>query len=402
MPALSISPSAFVVILLGLIIMASLFSAVCLALSTFARTYKEGQAYLTPALLLVMPLSMVAILPNMNLDSSMALIPVANMSLLMKGLLVGPVPLDETILTLTVNLLLSGAALYWTAGLFSREEVLFREGRQVFGLKPPPGVVRPARPGLAAALLGVCFGFVWFVQVSMQLIAQPVVTQVTVPLLGLAFIAIALTKFSMAPLTSGLGLSLPRKSGWLAAVLLGGGGVALSLSLGALQQKHFPATKEFVEQMERALRPILEMPLPLRLLILAIVPAVCEELLYRGLVLQGARSTLGNASAVVLSAVTFAYMHNIGSEEGLPRFVPQLAIGLLLGWMVIRTGSIWPAIVAHAIHNGIVIAFQSTEEADAGNLDGLMYSVPLAFVLLVAAFAVSKPPRSNVTITEVP
>src|SRR3989304_555245 len=71
---------AFAAILAGLFLTAGLFSAVCLALSTYARTYKEGQNYLTPALLVVMPLGMVALLPNVKPDLGLALVPVANLA----------------------------------------------------------------------------------------------------------------------------------------------------------------------------------------------------------------------------------------------------------------------------------------------------------------------------------
>ncbi|HMS18074.1 MAG TPA: ABC transporter permease subunit/CPBP intramembrane protease, partial [Planctomycetota bacterium] len=390
MPALSISPTAFLVILLGLIIMASLFSAVCLALSTFARTYKEGQAYLTPAMLVVMPLSMVAMLPDMNLDRSMAIVPVANMALLMKGLLVGAVPLMETVLTLGINLILSLAALVWTAGLFSREEVLFREGRQVFGLKPPIGVPRPSRPSLPAALLGMCLGLVWMVQAGSIFLHQGIIVLIAAPLLGLLVIALLLTRLSMAPLKSGLGLDVPTQKGWLAGACLGVGGLALSLSIGALQQEFMSGSKDVAKAMEAMLEPIFAMPLPAVLLLLAVLPAVCEEFLYRGLVLQGARSALGDRGAVILSGLVFALMHNI-TDPGFHRLFPQAALGVLLGMLVIRTGSLWPAVLAHALHNGVIVALSSNpDDAIEADLGMLLLTIPVAATLLVLAFALTR------------
>ncbi|NRA97573.1 MAG: ABC transporter permease, partial [Planctomycetes bacterium] len=177
----SISPLAFAVIFVGLVVMAGLFSAICLAVSTFARTYKEGQAYLTPALLLVMPLAMIGLLPNMEIDPSLAVIPVANMALLMKALLLGEFPGPEIAITLVTCLACAFAALLWTASLFNREEVLFREGKQVFGLKPPPGVPRPVRPPVQAAVLGVLLGVVWMVHVGGRLLDAPAWAQIVIP-----------------------------------------------------------------------------------------------------------------------------------------------------------------------------------------------------------------------------
>lgn len=382
-PTLSLSAEAFFIILLGLVIMAGLFSAVCLALSTFARTYKEGQTYLTPALLVVIPLAMAGILPAMNLDRSMAIVPVTNMALLMKALFVGSAPWVETVLCLLSNLVLTGAALFWTAGLFSREEVLFREGRQVFGLRPPPGVPRPARPGFTAALLGISFAMVWMVQASMHFLHYGIPVVVIATNAGLGLIGILLAALSMAPFRSGIALKLPAGRGWIAGLCLGAGGFFLSLTLGYLQRHLLGDPQEASSQMEQMLRPLLDGPVWITLLVLAVLPAVCEEILFRGLVLQGSRRALGDGGAVLLSAASFALLHNLG-DTGFHRFFPQFALGALLAVAVIRTGSLWPAILAHGIHNGVLVAIvKAPGEAAAGPEPSmLLWSIPAAAILI--------------------
>ena len=378
---LSISWQAFLVILLGLVIVAGLFSAVCLALSTFARTYKEGQTYLTPALLVVMPLAMMAILPDMDLDRKLALVPVSNMALLMKGLLVQKFMPVETILTLGSNLLLTVAALWWTAGLFSREEVLFREGRQVFGLKPPPGVPRPVRPAFAVGLLGISLAAVWFVQAG-NLISMQGVGALVIPLIGLGILAVALTKLSMAPFITGLGLVMPSVRAIAGGLLLGAGGLALSLLIGDWQRPLVGDPSEALKAMEALMAPLLELNVVWQVLILAVVPAICEELLFRGLVLQSARKTLGDVGAVLLSGLSFALLHNL--DGAFQRFFPQAALGILLGLLVLRTGSLIPAIVAHAVHNGIVVVM-----GDQMDPEGLGAGLPQTYLAMIAVMGIA-------------
>jgi len=85
-------------------------------------------------------------------------------------------------------------------------------------------------------------------------------------------------------------------------------------------------------------------------LLLTVLPGVCEEVLFRGtlmsLLLQRGRA----ASALLWQAVAFALLHIY-----LFKLAPTFALGLVLGWLTLRTRSIWPAIMVHALHNLIAV-----------------------------------------------
>lgn len=81
-------------------------------------------------------------------------------------------------------------------------------------------------------------------------------------------------------------------------------------------------------------------------LALSVGPALSEELAFRGLILQGLRSRLGAISAVTLSALLFGIIH-LDPLQGLGAFFT----GLYLGYLTVRSGSIFPAIVAHGVNN---------------------------------------------------
>jgi len=53
---------------------------------------------------------------------------------------------------------------------------------------------------------------------------------------------------------------------------------------------------------------------------------------------------------VLVCALLFAALHFSPW-----RFLPQLSLGILLGWLTLRTGSCWPAAVGHAVHNGVLL-----------------------------------------------
>ncbi|MEM4382175.1 MAG: type II CAAX endopeptidase family protein [Candidatus Caldarchaeum sp.] len=81
-------------------------------------------------------------------------------------------------------------------------------------------------------------------------------------------------------------------------------------------------------------------------LALSVGPALSEELAFRGLILRGLRSRLGAISAVALSALLFGVIH-LDPLQGIGAFFT----GLYLGYLTVRSGSIFPAIVAHGFNN---------------------------------------------------
>lgn len=110
-------------------------------------------------------------------------------------------------------------------------------------------------------------------------------------------------------------------------------------------------------------------------------PGFGEEIAFRGLILAGFRSRYSPAAAVTLSALLFALMH-------LDPFHILLTFpaGLWMGWLVVRTGSLYPAIAAHAFNN-----LWSTVEAAFWQIDPrveplqvMMGLYPWPMVLLAA------------------
>src|SRR2546425_1229615 len=90
----------------------------------------------------------------------------------------------------------------------------------------------------------------------------------------------------------------------------------------------------------------------LLLLLVGVVPAVCEELLFRGFVQAGLMREFESApKAIVVGALVFAGFH-----LNPWRFSVLLVIGLYLGFLVQRTGSLLPAMLAHALNNVLSIS----------------------------------------------
>ena len=127
-------------IVILLIPLAAMFSAVCLALATFARSSKEGQYYLTPLLMVTLGLTIFCISPGVELTERpmYSVMPICGVALLLKGLLLSSVSISSiyvyAIPVLISTTFYSFLALYWAIEQFKSENVLFREAER-FELK---------------------------------------------------------------------------------------------------------------------------------------------------------------------------------------------------------------------------------------------------------------------------
>ncbi len=86
-------------------------------------------------------------------------------------------------------------------------------------------------------------------------------------------------------------------------------------------------------------------------LVLAIVPAVFEELAFRGFILSGFRHLGHKWRAIVLASLLFGLTHGILQQS----LIASL-LGVVLGYLAVQSGSILPCMVFHAVHNTLAVA----------------------------------------------
>ena len=91
--------------------------------------------------------------------------------------------------------------------------------------------------------------------------------------------------------------------------------------------------------------------LVINLIVIAIIPAIGEELLFRG-VIQKLFTELANSKgfAVIFTAVLFSALH-----MQFFGFLPRFALGVLLGYLYVWSGSLWVPIIAHFINNAMAV-----------------------------------------------
>ena len=96
-------------------------------------------------------------------------------------------------------------------------------------------------------------------------------------------------------------------------------------------------------------------------LMLAILAPVLEEILFRGILLEAVREKYSSGRAIVVSALMFGVIHIIPQQV-----VNAFVIGLILGFIYVRTDSLWPVIIIHALNNAM--AYVIMQWSDGANI----------------------------------
>lgn len=133
---------------------------------------------------------------------------------------------------------------------------------------------------------------------------------------------------------------------------------------GSYLEEQFKPTEELAGRMtESMLQMDGPLDLVLILIMVAVLPAICEEFAFRGVLQAQLAKGFGNVhlgiwvSAFVFSAIHFQFYG----------FIPRMLLGAFFGYLVIHTGSIWTAIMAHFFNN----AFAVLGAYFTGNMDNL-------------------------------
>jgi sodium transport system permease protein len=121
-----ITPKAVIWVFVMVVPLAVLFSAALLAISLFAKSFKEAQSYLSPLTILVVAPAIVSILPGVELNARLSLIPILNTSLVSKEIVSGTYHWNYMALIFGSSCVYAAVALWVAIRLFQREDVLFR------------------------------------------------------------------------------------------------------------------------------------------------------------------------------------------------------------------------------------------------------------------------------------
>lgn len=317
-------------------------SAAMTITAAYAPDYKKGQALAMPVMLLVIAPAGLAAMPGVGLGPLLAVVPVAGVSLAMRDVLAGELGWGMASLVSVASLAWAAAALRVGARLMGRETVLLG-GRSVAARHARGNHVPEALGLFGAALL-----LLWFLGTIGQQASMTwgmLFTQ-TVLLAGPAVVAVL---YLGLPLRETLSLRDPHPADLGLALLAGIGLPGIALLISWAQEPVVPVPEAFTRQMQDAL--LGDHSLVVVLATFALLPAVCEEILFRGAIQGMLRRSLPPVALCLLVGVLFGAFH-----LSLSRFLPTGILGAVLAYAALRSRSIAVPMLMHALNNGLMLA----------------------------------------------
>jgi len=124
--AMSLNLHSLAAVFVVMMPMALLFASLVVTIGLFARSMKEAQSYIQPLMILMIMPMMVSMMPGLELDYGLALVPVVNVSLLSKEILSGTYHWNYIAVIFGSSCVYAAAALGLAVAMFKRESVIFR------------------------------------------------------------------------------------------------------------------------------------------------------------------------------------------------------------------------------------------------------------------------------------
>ncbi len=352
---------------------ASMFSALSLAFAMFARSSKEGQYYLTPLLLVTLGLTVFCLNPAVEITPYYSILPVTGPALLLKALLLGASnPIDLSLYFLPVlvsSFAYSAVALWWAIDLFQREDILFREAERFELRLWIKHVLRDRGPLPNFAEAGLCFTIILILQfLSFSTVGRAyraaTENEQTVRLLQVQIAFLVATVAAPAVLMAAVLTSRFRET--LKLVMPSGEmlgmAVVLPLTLLPLSQELMHLFAGFFPDLPKGFAVMMEamgdkaLPIWLPLAAFALAPAICEELAFRGFILSGMQHSGRRWLPILLSSAAFGIVHLVTQQV-----FNAMLLGLVLGLLATRGGSLIPCILFHFIFNGVQVALSRVD-----------------------------------------
>lgn len=309
-----------------------------------ARTFRQGQYTILPLLLVcLVPAALAS--QDVDLDPLLAAVPLAGPSLALRDALRGNLSLPLAIWMFVAGSLWAGAALVEVARSLGTERLVQSEESE------EEVALRSVQSRYALRWAWVAVFLVYVVGGVLQAWSLPwgifLTLWALLPLLAVLS-ARGTARRAKESLASALNLARPSFAHCAGALLLAPAIALLARLVFEWQRTVLPLPSR-IEQGE-LLQGLESVPFGVRVFLLAISPAVCEELFFRGALLSGLRRDLSVASCLAWEAVTFGAAHS-----SIYRFVPTALLGMILTAIVLRGRSLVPAMLLHAAYNTLLV-----------------------------------------------
>ena len=353
-------------------------SAVVMCVCAFAKSFKEANNYVTPVTLVVMLTGYIGFIPNVELTSKTALIPVANICLLMKSLLVFKYDFQLIVIVLLSNVVYAFISVWFLSGIYNSESILFGEslaGIRLFERRK--NIKEGSRPTIQESLLLLVIALLMLVYVGGIVGVKNQILGMIIPQLCMGLLPVLACIYIKGNIKEVFSLNLPKLKDVIGTVILAAGGISGVMLLSNALVKLLPdSTKGVQNTFDGLLEGVSFVP---ALLLIALLPAVCEELMFRGYMFSAFRDKVKLPIAILFVSLFFGITH-----LSLVKLLPTMILGVFLAFAAHYSRSIFCSSLLHFINNGVsVFLMYHADKVPA--LSKNEFGVKLTVVMVVIA-----------------
>ncbi len=332
------------VLLLAMIVTALFITAFCMCFCVFAKSFKEANNYITPVMFFVMFASMVGMLPSAELNYKTALIPVVNVSLLIKQVMAQQMNLALAEITIGTNVCYSVLIVWILSKIYDSENVLFCDGFQSFKIFEKRSDIKPGTvPKTGDLILSIVVLLLLSIYLGLAVGTTSVFGSTVVSQLLILAMPLLLVWYMKSDVKTLFSLRVPKLKDLSGGFILYIGVYALMLVVSFILMSIFP---ESAENTAMTFDALMEQPFVLVVLVITVMPAIGEELYFRGLIFGSLRHRYSAVWAIILSSVIFGVFH-----LSLVKILPTGMLGACFAYVAYTSGSIYIGMFLHFFNN---------------------------------------------------
>ncbi len=346
---------SILVLLLTLPVFSLFVSAVCLCVFIFAKSFKEANNYSTPILLIFMFASMAGVLPNLELNLTTALIPVVNITLLIKSVFVLRFDWTAIAIVMVSSVIYSLISIWIMSKLFSSEAVLFGEGfRGIRLFESRKNMKKGQMPGVGDNILMFGAMLLIMLYLSTTLLLRFGIWGTAICQAMIFLIPVGYAWYMKADLIKLFSVKIPSVAHLLGGVCLWVGMFAAEQIVLTLLAEVFPAMVQTSSELNNSILQAGFLP---AFFVVSICPALAEEAAFRGFLFGSLNVKYKPWIAIVVSALAFGLYH-----MNLLQFFGGAMMGVAIGYACYKSRSIFVGVLMHFINNGLSVVLNFNQE----------------------------------------
>jgi membrane protease YdiL (CAAX protease family) len=340
---LQLSTGMALTLLVLFIPLAATIASVLLMISAYAKSYKESQMYFFPVYIFSLIPSLASVMPGISLRSVIAFVPLANVSVAAREIMMGRP--DAPMIAVTFGVMIATAAYLMRASarMLTREDLVVPAHFEAAEFLGGPALFQKRVLRWFAVMWVVMFAAASNVPALAAFRRQLLFNEIVV-MLGATLLMIWAYRLNPKEVLS---LRSVKPVVWIAVLFMIPSGHVTAFGIFRLVNIVIPAPQQLLERFAEDVIPK-GMPVWQLLMYIALLPAVCEELTFRGVLLSGLRRKLRPAALVVVVGIVFGLFHMT-----LFRIAPTAALGMILTAVALMTGSVFPGMLLHAGNNAL-------------------------------------------------